>query len=78
MRTTNQGEVSKKYSEKIKSEESKKLNRVPQSGVKLDVSRIDFVLENRERQMESTWCLYLGMVGLTGHSFLLKCDPTLF
>ena len=51
MRTTNQGEVSKKYSEKIKSEESKKLNRVPQSGVKLDVSRIDFVLENRERQM---------------------------
>ena len=33
-------------------ERSNKLTRVPQSGVKLDVSRIDSVLENRERQIE--------------------------
>ena len=78
MRSTNQGEVSKKvFRERIK-RESKKLTRVPQTEVKFDVSRIDCVLENRERQIESTWCLSLSMVGLTGHSFLLNCDPTLF
>ena len=41
MRDTNQGEVSKKYSKRIKLYESKKLTRVPQSGVKLDVSRTE-------------------------------------
>ena len=59
-------------------ERSNKLTRVPQSGVKLDVSRIDCVLENRERQIESTKRFLLSMVGFTAHSFLLKCDPTLF
>ena len=74
MRDTNQGEVSKKYSKRIKLYESKKFTRVPQTEVKFNVSRIDCVLENRERQIESTWCLSLGMVGLAAHSFLSKCD----
>ena len=59
-------------------ERSNKLTRVPQSGVKLDVSRIDSVLENRERQIETTSCLSLSMVGFTAHSFISKCDPKLF
>ena len=45
---------------------------------KLDVSRIDCVLENRERKIESTKRFLLSMVGFTAHSFLLKCDSTLF
>ena len=61
-----------------KNTESKKLTRVPQSGEKLDVSRIDCVLENRERQIESTKRFLLSMVGFTAHSFLLKCDSKLF
>ena len=53
-------QINKNDSERIKLQESKKLTRVPQIGVKLDVSRVDCALENRERQIESTWCLSHG------------------